>query len=273
MKGNWLIRGGGILILLGFFLLSRIVLGMSDLAGQTMGVYSQPILYMVPICALVVIILSFLKPHSYSRALENLWGQVAATGIGALCLTIGMLSLFFPINYKLQFSGLFTGLVFLITGYLVLLAGFIFQWLAIEEASTTKTSYTTVTSARRSPSTSVHPRVTRPRARHPTAINTNPIRSGAQLEMVHGILLPSSAISIRSGNFSIGRARNNDLQLLDNYVSLQHARFRFTENKWFIQDQESTNGTYVNGQRIRATQLVKGDVIAIGRSTFVFFLR
>ncbi len=270
--------------MLSFFLPSITVLGVSDsgvgkpyslydLAGQTTEVFPQPILYMVPICALVVIILSFLKPHSYSRALENLWGQVAASGISALCLTVGLLTLFFPINYKLQFPGLVYGLVFLITGYFGLIAGFVFQWLAIEEATTTKTSYTTLTPARRNQKTSVPPRVTRSRGRHPAAINTNPIRSSAQLEMVHGILLPSSAISIRSGNFSIGRARNNDLQLLDNYVSLHHARFRFSEDKWFIQDQESQNGTYVNGQRIRATRLDKGDVIAIGRSTFVFSLR
>jgi pSer/pThr/pTyr-binding forkhead associated (FHA) protein len=70
----------------------------------------------------------------------------------------------------------------------------------------------------------------------------------------------------------IGRGAGNHLQLADLKASRQHARLRFAQGMWFIQDQNSSGGTFVNGQRIQATRLNPGDQITIGDTAFIFRL-
>jgi hypothetical protein len=63
---------------------------------------------------------------------------------------------------------------------------------------------------------------------------------------------------------------HGDLRLDDDYVSDPHARFVIEENQFVLWDFGSKNGTFVNGERIRAaTPLQENDIIKIGLSTFV----
>jgi pSer/pThr/pTyr-binding forkhead associated (FHA) protein len=65
---------------------------------------------------------------------------------------------------------------------------------------------------------------------------------------------------------SIGRNVNNTIYVEDDFVSSSHAMLTFRGRSWFIEDQGSTNGTYVNGHRIeRAVALSFGDELTIGR--------
>ena len=65
---------------------------------------------------------------------------------------------------------------------------------------------------------------------------------------------------------SIGRNVNNTIYVEDDFVSSSHAMLTFRGRSWFIEDQGSTNGTYVNGHRIdRAVALSFGDEMTIGR--------
>jgi hypothetical protein len=70
--------------------------------------------------------------------------------------------------------------------------------------------------------------------------------------------------------FTIGRSAACHLRLIDPTVSRQHARLRFANGQWFIQDLKSAGGTQVNGQRVQAARLKPGDQITIGSSTFEF---
>jgi hypothetical protein len=76
-------------------------------------------------------------------------------------------------------------------------------------------------------------------------------------------------ISVRDG-FQIGRGSDCDLRLADRAVSRQHARIRYAGGGWFLQDLDSTGGTFVNGQRVAAVRLGPGDRIQIGPDTFIF---
>ena len=58
--------------------------------------------------------------------------------------------------------------------------------------------------------------------------------------------------------------------LLDSSVSRSHAVLRFAQGNWYIQDQESRGGLFLNGQRIQAGRLSEGDRISIGGQVFVF---
>ena len=66
---------------------------------------------------------------------------------------------------------------------------------------------------------------------------------------------------------SIGRNVNSTIYIDDDFVSGTHAMLTFRGRSWFIEDQGSTNGTYVNGHRIdRAVALSFGDELTIGRA-------
>jgi hypothetical protein len=74
-----------------------------------------------------------------------------------------------------------------------------------------------------------------------------------------------STISLGPIN-SIGRNVNNTIYVEDEFASTNHAMLTFRGRSWFIDDQGSTNGTYVNGHRIdRPVALSFGDEITVGR--------
>jgi len=79
-------------------------------------------------------------------------------------------------------------------------------------------------------------------------------------------------IQLDSRGLSIGRSASNALRLSDRSISRSHALIRFGRGRWFLQDQNSTAGTFVNGQRVNATALNPGDRIRIGPTEFEFRL-
>jgi pSer/pThr/pTyr-binding forkhead associated (FHA) protein len=65
----------------------------------------------------------------------------------------------------------------------------------------------------------------------------------------------------------IGRGADCQLILNDDYVSTRHARVVSTEDGVYVEDLGSTNGTYVNGQRITApTTITMSDTVRIGKT-------
>jgi pSer/pThr/pTyr-binding forkhead associated (FHA) protein len=65
----------------------------------------------------------------------------------------------------------------------------------------------------------------------------------------------------------LGRVSDVDVLLLDEKVSRKHAKISTHGGKVVIEDLASRNGTFVNGARIRSTELKEGDQIIIGSST------
>jgi pSer/pThr/pTyr-binding forkhead associated (FHA) protein len=64
----------------------------------------------------------------------------------------------------------------------------------------------------------------------------------------------------------IGRSSELDMVLVEDMVSRKHAKFTFTAGKITIEDLGSTNGTFVNGEKIKQARLKEGDRILIGTS-------
>jgi len=76
---------------------------------------------------------------------------------------------------------------------------------------------------------------------------------------------------------TIGRKSANDIQIDDISVSGTHARVLVEKNFYmetlkdiYIEDADSTNGSFVNGNKIKKHMLRHGDVIQIGRHDFKF---
>jgi pSer/pThr/pTyr-binding forkhead associated (FHA) protein len=71
--------------------------------------------------------------------------------------------------------------------------------------------------------------------------------------------------------FSIGRDASCDLTITDMTVSRLHAQLERTPEGWLISDLESTNGTRVNGWRVRGKIPVRvGDLVSFGSLEVVF---
>ncbi|MCI5519525.1 MAG: FHA domain-containing protein [Treponema sp.] len=71
---------------------------------------------------------------------------------------------------------------------------------------------------------------------------------------------------------TIGRESDNDVIVDNKLASRHHALIQKIKNAYFIKDEESTNGTFVNGIRIPAGKYVKlnpGDKITIGNMNLV----
>ncbi|MDX9720744.1 MAG: DUF4388 domain-containing protein [Myxococcota bacterium] len=64
----------------------------------------------------------------------------------------------------------------------------------------------------------------------------------------------------------VGRASDVEMVLVEDMVSRQHARFTTTLSEVWIEDLGSTNGTFVNGEKITKVKLKDGDRILIGTS-------
>lgn len=66
------------------------------------------------------------------------------------------------------------------------------------------------------------------------------------------------------GELLIGRHPECDIVLTHATVSRQHARLRFRDGSWILQDLGSTNGTTVNDAPVVRCQLLPGDHLLIG---------
>lgn len=64
----------------------------------------------------------------------------------------------------------------------------------------------------------------------------------------------------------IGRSSDLDMVLVEDMVSRKHAKISVSGDQIFIQDLGSTNGSFVNGEKIRRARLKEGDRILIGTS-------
>ena len=83
---------------------------------------------------------------------------------------------------------------------------------------------------------------------------------------------PDQEISytLTDGRHSIGRSHKCDLVIKDQNVSRIHAWLESFEGQWKLIDNDSTNGTYINNQRIQDQTLKNGDRIRVGTTTIIF---
>jgi pSer/pThr/pTyr-binding forkhead associated (FHA) protein len=76
----------------------------------------------------------------------------------------------------------------------------------------------------------------------------------ATLEVVNEGATKGTVYRIRAPLAHIGRGPHNDVVVSDDSVSDTHAKLQRRESGWFVVDMDSTNGTYVAGQRVQGEQ-------------------
>ena len=67
----------------------------------------------------------------------------------------------------------------------------------------------------------------------------------------------------------IGRSPKNNVVLRDDLSSRDHAEVYFADDRWYVRDLESLNGTKLNGDRVSGdVALTDGDQVVFGQSHF-----
>jgi pSer/pThr/pTyr-binding forkhead associated (FHA) protein len=83
---------------------------------------------------------------------------------------------------------------------------------------------------------------------------------------------PKAGLELPLGSdaMTIGRSSESALVIRDDYTSSHHARLLLRGDTWAIQDLDSTNGTFVAGQRVTGgpVSLSLGTPVKVGATTF-----
>jgi len=77
------------------------------------------------------------------------------------------------------------------------------------------------------------------------------------------------AIDLPEEQLTIGRSSESGLVIRDDYTSTHHARLMLWNDQWVVQDLDSTNGTYLDGERVTLPTPIPPNVpVTIGTTTF-----
>jgi len=113
----------------------------------------------------------------------------------------------------------------------------------------------------------VRPQSAPPRTTKPRAKPARPQRSAPQQLLVTGGALAGTALGLTDQQITIGRADDATLVLSDDYASTRHARLFPQDGQWLVEDLGSTNGTYLDRQKVtQPTPVPIGVPIRIGKT-------
>ncbi len=81
---------------------------------------------------------------------------------------------------------------------------------------------------------------------------------------------PAQRVLCRHFPFRVGRNEKSDFVIYSSQVSNNHAVIDCRSDGFYLRDLKSTNGTFVNSQRVTETQLHSGDIIHFAQKEFRF---
>jgi len=83
---------------------------------------------------------------------------------------------------------------------------------------------------------------------------------------------PGVTFPLEGDQLTIGRDASNGVAINDAEVSRKHSRLSFQGGKYVVEDLGSTNGTFVNGQRLAGPVVLKpGDVVSLGEQIVLMY--
>lgn len=112
----------------------------------------------------------------------------------------------------------------------------------------------------------------------PTAPVSSPVSGGAgeiaSSSNATRLVITSGAKSgaefpLGRDEITIGRSSDSAIIIRDDYTSTHHARLMLWNDRWMIQDLDSTNGTFLDGSRVTVpTPIPLGATVKVGATTF-----
>jgi pSer/pThr/pTyr-binding forkhead associated (FHA) protein len=106
------------------------------------------------------------------------------------------------------------------------------------------------------------------------AVGLGRTHTGVLIVLSSPAIDPGTERELDSTAVTVGRAPENDLVLdSDEFASTKHARIEPRRDGVWVEDLESTNGTFVNGMKVKQRhKLSPGDVIRVGETDLRFEL-
>src|SRR5437899_3537228 len=104
-----------------------------------------------------------------------------------------------------------------------------------------------------------------PAPKAPPGSSTRPGRSYV-LRFISGKYQGGEFPIVPDKQIVVGRSSDLDMVLVEDMVSRKHARIAMQQDQIWIEDLGSTNGTFVNGEKVKRARLKEGDRILIGTS-------
>jgi predicted component of type VI protein secretion system len=77
-------------------------------------------------------------------------------------------------------------------------------------------------------------------------------------------------VKLEQPSYTLGRKPDNDIVLDNPAVSGHHCKFYESGGTWFVEDLNSTNGTFVNGKKVFKAGLKHGDSIGLVKYTIIY---
>jgi MoxR-like ATPase len=78
-------------------------------------------------------------------------------------------------------------------------------------------------------------------------------------------------ITVPDTGLTLGRGGRSQLVVKDDLMSAEHASLSCENGIWWLHDANSSNGTKINGEKVRSAALQDGDRIGLGKTAFTFF--
>jgi pSer/pThr/pTyr-binding forkhead associated (FHA) protein len=113
-----------------------------------------------------------------------------------------------------------------------------------------------------------------PRTPAPAPRTPAPTPAGGSGETLTRLVITKGAKSglempLGDGPLTIGRSNESNLIIRDDYTSTHHARLMLWNGRWVIQDLDSTNGTFVDGEKVSVpTPVPPNTTVTIGTTSF-----
>ncbi len=87
--------------------------------------------------------------------------------------------------------------------------------------------------------------------------------------------LEGTSYVLDSDETLIGRDATSQIRLTDETISREHAFISYdeAEGSWVVEDLQSSNGTKLNGKRVRSASLSHGDLVQVGHIKLKFALK
>jgi hypothetical protein len=106
------------------------------------------------------------------------------------------------------------------------------------------------------------------------AVGLGRAHTGVLIVLASPAIDPGTERELDSSAVTVGRAAENDLVLdSDEFASTKHARIEPRRDGVWLEDLDSTNGTFVNGMKVKQRhKLSPGDVIRVGETDLRFEL-
>ena len=247
-KNKWFIRIGAFILVVGFLLPFATVSCVGVEAGSfsildIADYFDQSILYLCLLIYIGLAVLSFLPVKDRVQKTTFFWIEIGSLAVSGVILLVTLTSLKDQTYGTIEFSPNI-GFFCMIAGYIAAAWGVIADNIDMPV----------------------------PKRHGDFPVDDQELKKitaeSCTLELVQGDA--PRVVQVENDRFFIGRGSGNDLILMDTSVSRSHAVLRYAQGSWFIQDQQSKGGLFLNGKRVQAYRLSEGDRIGIGGQVYIF---